>query len=322
MIKVSIIIPVYNVEKYLARCLDSCVNQDMLKDEYEIIIVNDGSPDGSKAIAEQYVEKYSNIKLINQENGGLSVARNNGVKAAIGQYVWFVDSDDWIHTSCLSEIFNKMESEKLDMLQIGYMEAWDDGTTKKSNRGFFDGCKTGCEAMEEKYVPAPAQFTIYNRDFLSRFSLEFYPGIYHEDAEFKPRALFFAKRFASLNKHVYYYYQRPQGSIMSKYSIKRGLDMMTVCNNLVRFEIDCAMNGDIKREFDFIITAYLNLFFQGIILLNQEEQRVLVDKFMSYPVFIFSMKNSKNKIHRFEGWLLSINVPIGIKIINKLRQCC
>lgn len=322
MIKVSIIIPVYNVEKYLARCLDSCVNQDMSKNEYEIIIVNDGSPDGSKAIAEQYVEKYSNIKLINQENGGLSVARNNGLKVAQGKYVWFVDSDDWIAENCLSEIYEKMESGKLDMLQIGYMEAWDDGTIKKSERGFFKGCKTGYEAMKEKYVPAPAQFTIYKREFLMNHALEFYPGIYHEDAEFKPRALFFAQRFASLNKHVYYYYQRSQGNIMSKYSLKRGLDMMTVCNNLVQFENVCAMNAEIKKEFDFIVTAYLNMFFKGIISLDKEEQKILIDRFKSYSVFIFSMKNSKSRAHRFEGWLLSINVPLGIRIINKLRQCC
>lgn len=82
----------------------SCVNKNIPKKEYEIIIVNDGSPDGSQAIAEQYVEKYSNIKLINQENGGLSVARNNGLKVAQGKYVWYVDSDDWIAENCLLDI--------------------------------------------------------------------------------------------------------------------------------------------------------------------------------------------------------------------------
>lgn len=317
--KFSIIIPVYNVEKYLARCLDSCVNQNISKDEYEIIIVNDGSPDGSKAIAEHYVAEYPNIKLFNQENGGLSVARNNGLKAAIGKYVWFVDSDDWIEANCLSEICDKMESEKLDLLQIGNLEAWDDGTIKKSDRGFFDGCKTGCEVMKEKYVPAPAPFTIYNREFLSRFSLEFYPGIYHEDAEFKPRALFYAKRFASLNKHVYYYYQRPRGSIMSSYSVKRGEDVITVCNSLYSFEDKTSMPEDIRFEFNYIITTYLNEFFKGVERLNEKEKAILIDMFKKNKHLISVIKNSKLRKHRFEGLLLSISVPWGVKMINKLR---
>lgn len=315
----SIIIPIYNVENYLARCLDSCVNQNIPKDEYEIIIVNDGSPDGSKAIAEQYVAEYPNIKLFNQENGGLSVARNNGLKAAIGKYVWFVDSDDWIETNCLSGIYEKMNSEKLDMLQIGYMETWDDGTIKKSDRGFFDGCKTGCEAMKEQYVPAPAPFTIYNREFLSRFSLEFYPGIYHEDAEFKPRALFFAKRFASLNKHVYYYYQRPKGSIMSSYSVKRGEDVITVCNSLYSFKGKTSMPNDIRLEFNYIITTYLNEFIKGVERLNEKEKDILIDKLKINKHLISVIKNSKLRKHRFEGLLLSISVPWGIKMINMLR---
>lgn len=320
MIKISIIIPVYNVEKYLARCLDSCVNQDISKNEYEIIIVNDGSPDGSQAIAEKYVAEYPNIKLINQENGGLSVARNNGFKAAIGQYVWFVDSDDWIVENCLLEIYDKMESEKLDMLQIGYMETWDDGTIKKSDRGFFDGCKTGCEAMKEKYVPAPAQFTVYNRGFLSRFSLSFYPGIYHEDAEFKPRALFFAKRFASLNNHVYYYYQRSDGNIMSSFNIKRGLDILIVCNNLNDFKESHSMKVSIINVFNYLIAAYLNAFFNGITKINRDEKKYLIDKFRTCGNLIDSMKKSKSIVHRMEGWLLTINIPLGIRIINLLRK--
>lgn len=318
--KFSIIIPVYNVEKYLARCLDSCVNQDMSKDEYEIIIVNDGSPDGSQAIAEHYVAEYPNIKLINQENGGLSVARNNGLKVAQGKYVWFVDSDDWIEKNCLLSIVEKMEVENLEMLQIGYMKTYDDGTIKKSDRGFFDGCKTGCEAMKEKYVPAPAQFTIYRRDFLNNCSLTFYPGIYHEDAEFKPRALFFAKRFASLNKHVYYYYQRPDGSIMSSFNMKRGLDILTVCNNLNDFKESHSMKVSIINDFNYLIAAYLNAFFNGITKINNDENNYLIDKFKTCSNLIDSMKKSKFVVHRMEGWLLTINIPFGIRIINLLRK--
>ena len=317
--KISLVIPVYNVEKYLARCLDSCLHQDLAADEYEIIVVNDGSPDGSKVIAEKYASEYANIKLYNQENGGLSVARNNGLEKAQGEYVWFVDSDDWIEEKCLAGIVEKMDIQNLDMLQIGYMEAYDNGNIIKSPRGLFEGCMTGCEAMKAQYIPAPAQFTIYRRNFLERFTLLFYPRIYHEDAEFKPRALFFAQRFASLNKHVYYYYQRPQGSIMSSYSVKRGRDVLTVCNNLCTFKEDTSMSPLIKREFDYIITVYLNEFFRGIQLLDIDERCFLIQLFKKERHLISCMKGSKNKKHRMEGRLLSISVPLGIYFINKLR---
>ena len=317
--KISLVIPVYNVEKYLARCLDSCLHQDLAADEYEIIVVNDGSPDGSKEIAEKYASEYASIKLYNQENGGLSVARNNGLEKTQGDYVWFVDSDDWIEENCLASIVEKMDTLNLDMLQIGYMEAYDDGTLKNSERGLFEGCMTGCEALKAQYIPAPAQFTIYRRSFLERFTLRFYPRIYHEDAEFKPRALFFAQRFASLDKHVYYYYQRPNGSIMSQYSIKRGLDVMTVCNNLCEFEEDTSMSPQIKKEFDYIITTYLNMFFKGVVNLDSEDRRTLITVFKTHKNLISCIKNSKLRSHRFEGWLLSINVPFGIWFFNKLR---
>lgn len=317
--KLSIIIPVYNVEKYLLRCLNSCANQDIASADYEIIIVNDGSPDGSKAIAEEFVAKHPNSRLINQENGGLSVARNNGLKEARGKYVWLVDSDDWIENNCLKEIVEKMDSGNLDMLQIGYVEAYDDGRIVPSNRGFFEGCDKGSEIMKSIYVPAPAQFTIYRKDFLIKFALTFFPKIYHEDAEFKPRALFYSQRFASLNKHVYYYYQRPLGSIMSSYSLKRGKDVLTVCGNLCKFESDVSMPHELKKEFDYIITTYLNEFFRGVVKLNKNERSILISLFKANGNLLSSIKNSKLGGHRFEGWLLSISVPVGIRIINRLR---
>lgn len=98
MVKLSIIIPVYNVELYIEKCLQSCLSQDIPYDEYEIIVVNDGSPDGSLAIAESIAKTTTNMTIISQKNGGLSAARNTGMSVAKGEYIWFVDSDDWIET--------------------------------------------------------------------------------------------------------------------------------------------------------------------------------------------------------------------------------
>ena len=101
MKKISLIIPVYNVEKYLENCINSCLKQDISINDYEIIIVNDGSPDDCWNIIQRYANQHSNIKTINKENGGLSSARNAGINVAEGELIWFIDSDDSIKENCL-----------------------------------------------------------------------------------------------------------------------------------------------------------------------------------------------------------------------------
>ena len=104
MKKISLIVPVYNVEDFVARCLNSLLEQNMSYEDYEIIIVNDGSTDSSLEIIQPYLEKYPNCKLIDKPNGGLSSARNAGLNVALGEYIWFVDSDDFIMPNLLDEI--------------------------------------------------------------------------------------------------------------------------------------------------------------------------------------------------------------------------
>ena len=115
-VKVSVIVPVYNVEKYLKDCLDSVVNQTL--EDIEIICVNDGSTDNSLAILEEYAEKDSRIKIITQENKGLGGARNTGLYHANGEYISFIDSDDWIELNTFEELYNMSKNLDLDMLMF------------------------------------------------------------------------------------------------------------------------------------------------------------------------------------------------------------
>ena len=122
----TIVIPVYNVEKYIEKCLLSCVHQDIPSDSYEIIVVNDGTKDNSLRIAESIATTHSNISIVSQQNKGLSAARNTGLKLAKGNYIWFIDSDDWIEDNCLSSICQRL-AQDIDILQIGYSFAYEDG---------------------------------------------------------------------------------------------------------------------------------------------------------------------------------------------------
>ena len=128
--KLSVIIPIYGVEQYLRKCVDSVLNQDMPSSEYEIILVDDGSPDGCPQICDEYAlksresrvksQEYPSIRAVHQENGGLSAARNSGIEVARGEYVMFVDSDDYIEPNLLGELIVQVERDNLDVLRYDF----------------------------------------------------------------------------------------------------------------------------------------------------------------------------------------------------------
>ncbi len=178
----SMIIPVYNTGKYLKECLDSCVKQDVSSDEYEIICVNDGSTDNSLQIIEDYASRFSNIKLINQKNGGVSRARNTAIDCAEGDYVWFIDSDDIIKENCLKKLKHSVETDSCDMLifrlvpvteQFSEKEKTDfnSGIMKSQNPGSCIGCQLCKVQILRKYGLRYAEGVAYAEDalFVSQF---------------------------------------------------------------------------------------------------------------------------------------------------------
>lgn len=232
---ISIIIPVYNVEKYIEKCLLSCIKQDISYENYEIIVVNDGSPDNCITIVERIAKDHLNIRIINQENQGLSGARNTGIKHARGEYIWFVDSDDYIEENCLGRIVSYLKDD-LDILQLQYRHVFEDDTPALDIRFCnIDGIKSGLEVTEQGGLPAPAQFSVLRSKFLIENKLEFVRGIYHEDSEFKPRATYLAKKIASDTEISYNYLQRLSGSITSNFKLKNGIDMLKVNRSLLEF---------------------------------------------------------------------------------------
>ena len=114
----SIIIPVYNVEPFVEKCIRSCEAQDASKDDYEIVVVNDGSKDNSVDVVNRVANEFENIRVLSQPNAGLSAARNTGMREAKGEYYMFVDSDDWIAENCLTKLIGKLRKERPDDLAI------------------------------------------------------------------------------------------------------------------------------------------------------------------------------------------------------------
>ena len=230
---ISLIIPVFNVEKYIERCLLSCINQNISCDDYEIIVVNDGTPDRSMDIVNEYHKNYPHlIKTFSQENKGLSAARNAGLKLAKGDYIWFIDSDDWITTDCLSSIYLKIQKETPDILALCAANIINEKAIRR-NKYLDETPKTGKDAFNKMISPC-APFSIYKRDFLIKNNLFFYEGIYHEDSEFMPRAYYNASKVSFHNDIVYNVYPNPQ-SITRTVNPKKAFDIITVCNSLSDF---------------------------------------------------------------------------------------
>ena len=221
--KLSIIVPVYNVADYLQKCLDSLLAQDLPQNEYEIIVVNDGSTDNSGVIAKQYADKYANITLINQENQGLSGARNTGIKHAKGEYIQFVDSDDYLEKNVLGGLIKQVEKDDLDVLRFKYQNVRIDNETKeyevfkpyKYSSFLFDDYTSdvteGVTFLNERFGTACYAWAfILKRDILN--NCIFKQGIYFEDTEWTPRMILKAERIASSDTIVYNYLMR-EGSI-------------------------------------------------------------------------------------------------------------
>lgn len=228
--KLSIIIPVYNVENYLVKCLNSCVFQNVNKSEYEIIVINDGSKDNCAQIIEQYDWKDCNHTIITQRNQGLSMARNNGVKVAKGDYVWFVDSDDWISESSLQILLPLLDGGTDIICQRAYFKNFEDKEVVAEKFGSYEN---GAEMLQNNY-DVMAVLYIYRRDFFNNLGFAFEPNIYHEDTQFTPRAVYLSRKIKCISTPIYHYLQR-SGSIMSLHNPKKVYDQIRILNELYAF---------------------------------------------------------------------------------------
>lgn len=221
----SIIIPIYNVEKYLEKCLDSIIYQiEKEKKLVEIILVNDGSIDNSGKICDKYSYMYNYIKVYHKKNEGLSDTRNYGLKKANGKYVWFIDSDDYICNNILNTILEKLKNNDIDVLLGDSFVVDVNGKLIKKmiHKGInSDNTYTGLEIIKKQIEETNDYITvvwlgIYKKDFLIKKNLYFKSGLIHEDELWTPLVLVQAKKVIYINKLIYNYRIRPNSIMKSK----------------------------------------------------------------------------------------------------------
>lgn len=216
-IKVSVIVPVYNVEKHIEKCIKTLINQKFKN--YEIIIVNDGSPDNSQEIIDIYYKMYPNLIVpIKKKNGGLSSARNLGIEKSKGEYIMFVDSDDYVTDDYISALYNEAIKTKSDIV-VG------DFYIKSGNKEtVFNGVDLNMsdDLLKNALISMPAVWNkIYKKDVFTANNIRFPQGLYYEDLATTPKLFIQTKKISYLKKPVYYYVEH-SSSIMnqSKYSKK------------------------------------------------------------------------------------------------------
>jgi len=249
-IKVSVIVPVYNVEAYLDKCLNSLVNQTLK--EIEIIIVNDGSKDNSEKIIKKYLKKYpQKIKYYKKENGGLSSARNYGLKYAVGEYVGFVDSDDYIDF----KMYEKMvEFANLNNLEIAVSatEAIYEDHTK-----IIPASYNISENYKNYLISAPMAWNKIFKRYLFKDDFLFKEGIWYEDLELIPTLILKTKKISFLEEPLYKYMQR-SGSIMNQETFnEKILDIYKVLNNIVEKFQKYKQYEDFQTEIEYLYIEHL-----------------------------------------------------------------
>lgn len=238
MNEISIIVPVYNVEKYLSKCIDSILNQTFIN--FELILVNDGSSDKSPVICEEYKKLDDRIKVIHKSNGGLSSARNIGIKQSKGNFIAFIDSDDYIHPQMFEILYNNMKINDSDLVLCDYKKVYENESDKYKNydvENIKSNNYTNIEALSRLQGNKGITYVVaWNKLYKRRLfnDLKYKEGKIHEDEFIIHEILYKCNLVSYVSMELYYYLQRSDSITTSKFNISR-LDGLDACIERILF---------------------------------------------------------------------------------------
>lgn len=306
----SIVVPIYKVEAYLDKCIRSLIGQSY--SDIEIILVDDGSPDRCGEMCDAYALEDSRIKVIHKKNGGLSDARNTGIHAAVGEYLIFVDSDDWI-TEDACERLLPFAWQGEDIL-IG--DGVSIGAHKRLSHGYILDSVSGKEylklALRAGSMPMAAWLYVYKREFLLNHALEFKYGIVHEDEQFTPRAFLAAERVRETGVCFYCYQIRESSITTGKDYRKNARDLYETCQELQALYEKLEDEELKNRLLDSLVVKYLSLFQAGRLY---RYGRVCIRK-------TFVRANARSKKTRAKARLFSLSPRLYWHINAFMKRWC
>lgn len=265
MTKLSIIIPVYNTSQYLPKCIESCLNQDLNIEDYEIILVDDGSTDNSLDIIRFYENNSKNIQVYSQENQKQGAARNNGLDKARGKYIWFIDSDDWIEENILKDLLEYAKIHSPDLMRF------DTALNKEEN---FIGIRScghepnrtyhGHEVFLENKFSVCAPYHLFRHGFLVENDIQFLEKIFYEDNEYMLRVFEKLKKFQYFPKTCYNLRIR-EGSTTRSNNYRRKLDLITVIQAQSAYLDLPDLSREVKMIFQKFIAVQMNSLLIGTV---------------------------------------------------------
>lgn len=307
----SIVIPVYNVKKYLSRCVNSVLSQEYT--DFEIILVDDGSTDGSGELCDTFKGLDHRIKVLHKENAGLSDTRNKGIKVAEGEYIILLDSDDSLVENSLKKIRDAMIDTNCDVYSgFAYSIKEDQKKIEKGRlKKFPQKVITGSEYIrlldkQRKEVTFCAPFMIYKRSFLNSSNLVFRESLLHEDELWTPEVLLKCNSIMWMNIPYYNHYVR-QGSIMNSSNYeKKAKSMVTICKSL-ESQYNKQKGSDVRYLKDRMVMVYLSIV---PYLDDPRDYKKAMGRF-------FTVKNAKHLDTRLKAFLFVLTAR-GYKTIHSL----
>ena len=307
----SIVVPCYNVEQYVEKCIDSIEAQDLSEEDYEVLAYNDGSKDCTLNVLEKLADKYPNVKIASHENRGLSGTRNQGINEAQGDFIWFIDSDDWIEINCLGSILNELNTDT-DVLAFDSFIP-EGGRLENStcyNRKVIDK-----ESLFREGFADAVQFYIYRREFLLNYQCFFKEGIKHEDTLFTPVTLYKAKNIKFYRKATYHFLQR-EGSITTIKDVKRIYDLNDNMSYLSEYA-DNIKDLDVREGFlnhiAHHIIEMLNYGFDN----GTEGEKIVKQIMHEHPNYWRIMKDAIDLKPRLIYWIVKFS-PLPFATISKM----
>ncbi|MBN1043579.1 glycosyltransferase [Clostridium botulinum] len=322
--KVTLILPIYNVEKYLDVCLNSIISQKYFED-CEVLLINDGSTDCSVKLCNQYAEKYSNIIALHKTNGGLSDARNYGLERANGKYVLFIDSDDYIFDGTIEMFINEISNHEVDIVTGDASVVNEDGELFVDSRFNYvhkglseEKIYSGQEAIKEQLLHGGMQTTVwlgmYKRDFLIKNKLWFKQGLLHEDELWTPQAFILATSVKYIENRFYAYRIR-NNSIMrnNKRDNTKNIKSLIYIYEYLNKMYDHIDNASLK---DLIKDDWAKRYLHAIVMW----------KFSDYPELLCNvnkndiLKNSKKLKNKVRAIIFMINPSFYCNLLNKIKE--
>lgn len=269
MIKVSIIVPFYNVEKYIERCLESLVNQTL--EDIEILLVNDGSEDKSEEIAKKFIETYPDkIMYLKKENGGLSDARNYAIPKARGEYIAFLDSDDYVEMDMYEEMYNKAKEENLDYVECDFLWEYPNKILESKGKHYND--------KKEMFIHARvvAWNKLIKRELIQENKIEFPKGYRYEDVEFFYKLLPHIKNYGIVEKPFIHYVQRENS--ISNVQNARTKEIIDVLNHVIDYYKANNLFAEYKEEIEYTYARYIlcSSMLRMVMIENKKERKEII----------------------------------------------